>query len=144
MGGSAAHLGATGSARLGDLLALAAMKGNVFTAQLLHGRAAQAVVLNSALQVATAGLPSQLEEESSTPLGQGGAVAPVEGSSAAVTGLSGALAVELGATKRESVFVRWQHSQSQQQDGREVRTDKNNDNNKMQVRTAIHNNNKYT
>lgn len=145
VGGSAAHLGATRLARLGDLLALVAVKGKVFTAQLLHERAAQAVVLNSAPQVETAGLPSQLEEESSTPLGQGGPVAPVEGSSAAVTGLSGALAVELGATKRESVFVRWQRSQSQQQDGREVRTDKNNnDNNKMQVRTAIHSNNKYS
>lgn len=138
VGGSAAHL-ATGLARVGDLLALAAVKGNVFTAQLQHERAAQAVVLNSAPQAATAGLPSQLE--SSTPLGQGGPVAPVEGSSAAVTGLSGALAVELGATKRESVFVRWQRSQSQQQDGREVRTDKNNNDNKMQVRTTIHNDN---
>lgn len=136
--GSAAHLGATGLAPLGDLLALAAANGSLFTAQPAHVRAAQGVGLSSAVQVAATELAAKLEEGSAAPLCQGGPIAQGGGSSPAATGQSGALAAEPEATRRESVFVRWRRCQSQQRGGREVRTDKDNNNNRIQVRTDIH------
>ena len=93
--------------------------------------------LNLAVQVAATESAAKLVEGSAAPLGQGGPIARGGGSSAAATGQSGAPAAEPEATRRESVFVRWRRCQSLQRGGREVRTENNNNNNRLQVRTAV-------